>query len=360
MIPSLVLFLERSGTLKGVAMFSCRCPPFFVASVLITVLSAALAYRSGWRIRGSGRNSIELFFSTFLSRYFIGELAVSVYGLFIFILFAVILTAWLPDAIENGQLWFFLGNTLYFLAIVFATAFVYPAPKGRPSVVHPKTPYLVYGLSVPSRNNPWSNVTNFSCEEFRKNGTGLNINPLYSAIYYHAHNGPLKTLYLLITDDGHLSNWNHIRHELVTFFDRASQCLKREGTPVKFRIEWPNGDVQQIGSGGRIVKVKFVKVGDSNNVRGIFNAISKSEISELIQKNSDEVTFHLTGGTATMSIAMMLHAIKGDTHAEYAKQRIFNVEPKELIVPVDMDIFDLEDLVRELREYFERQYERKI
>lgn len=37
-----------------------------------------------------------------------------------------------------------------------------------------------------------------------------------------------------------------------------------------------------------------------------------------------------------MSIAMMLHAIKGDTHAEYAKQNVFDVEPEELLLSVDM------------------------
>lgn len=71
-----------------------------------------------------------------------------------------------------------------------------------------------------------------------------------------------------------------------------------------------------------------------------------------------EVTFNLTGGQATMSIAMMLHAIKGDTHTEYAKQNVRDAEPEELLVSVDLDFLELDDLVRKLLKYFERLYER--
>jgi len=39
------------------------------------------------------------------------------------------------------------------------------------------------------------------------------------------------------------------------------------------------------------------------------------------------------------------------------KQGITDEEPEKLLVGIDMDVFDLEDLVRELSSYYERLYE---
>lgn len=146
------------------------------------------------------------------------------------------------------------------------------------------------------------------------------------------------------------------------FFKKAAECLKKEGHPVKFIVHWypflGYGETEEIGEGSRVVEVHFVNIGNSNDVKGMFKEISKSEIADLIERESNEVIFNLTGGQATTSIAMMLHAIKGDTHAEYAKQNVSNVEPEELLVSVDLDVLELDDLVRELLKYFERLYER--
>ncbi|WP_237266248.1 PDDEXK family nuclease [Thermococcus cleftensis] len=338
---------------------------FLMASLIVFLISFGLALFAGWKLGGSRRDSLGVFFSTFLSRYFIGELAVSAYGLFLFVLFAVILTAWLPDAIKMGNPWFVLGTVFYFLSIIFATAFAYPAPKKKEKMDHPKTRYLVYGLSFPSN---WDLVNNASCEDMRRNRK-INANgkeapvslfPLYVSMHYHFKDGPLESLYLLVTKEAHLASLDppklktEVKDLLLLFFEKASKCLD-----VRFLVRWPSEDEEKIESGpGRTITVNFVPIRDSNDVRMIFQDIRGSRIAELIKENSGDVTFHLTGGTAPMSIAMMLHAIKGDAHAEYARQRVFDVEPNDLLVSVDMDVFDLEDLVRELRDYFERQYEK--
>jgi len=354
---------------------------FFLASLGILVCSFFLALHSGWKLRGDGRNSLGAFVRTFLSRYFIGELAVSLYGLFIFVLFAIVLTAWLPDAIEMGNVWFTLGAGFYFLAMVFATAFVYPAPKrekksDKPAVVK----CLVYGLSRPSN---WNLIQNATCEDMRRNRR-LNLNgqkvsislfPLYVSMHYQLsrQNPKLGKVFLLVTDSHLVTETveengklvekiaepprmkDAVKRYLRDFFERASTCLG-----VKFLTMWPSERPELFGKGEKEVVIEFVPIYDANRVKNIFDDIGKSEIATLIKRDSGNVSFHLTGGTAPMSIAMMLHAIKGDTHAEYAKQGVFDVDnPEELLLSVDMDVFDLEDLVRELREYFERSYERK-
>ncbi|NJE31245.1 hypothetical protein E3E38_09345 [Thermococcus sp. 18S1] len=341
---------------------------FSIASLGVFIISFILALLAGWRLRGSGRNSLGVFFSTFLSRYFIGELAVSGYGLFIFVLFAIILTAWLPDALEMGNPWFISGTILYFLSIIFATAFAYPAPKEVGREEHPKTRHLVYGLSYPGS---WGLIEGADCETMRRNrkvnadGKEVQVSllPLYVSMHYHLTGGPLEHLHLLVTREAHLESIDppklrkNVKELLRTFFGKASECLK-----VSFVVRWPGETPEEISAGNvtpeRKVQVEFVPIRDSNNVREIFKDIGNSRVAQLIDENSGDITFHLTGGTAPMSIAMMLHAIKGDTHAEYARQRVFDVEPEKLLLPVDMDVFDLEDLVRELREYFERRYER--
>ena len=53
---------------------------------------------------------------------------------------------------------------------------------------------------------------------------------------------------------------------------------------------------------------------------------------------------------------MVLHAIKRDVRAEYLRQDAAGKEPAEALREIDIDIFeDLDDIVRELREYFEKE-----
>ncbi len=228
--------------------------------------------------------------------------------------------------------------------------------------------YLVYALSVP---RDWENVGKLSCDELRRNAARINILPLYVSLYYHLTHpeSKLEKLFLVITKDGHLKDEktrNEIKEALKVFFDKMSDCLFGKGIDVKFKIHWweseyyPDIKPATAGNGERTIDVRFIVVSDSNDVKGTFEEIKQcKELMEAIESDSKDVGIHLTGGTATMSIALMFHAIKGDTHAEYMKQGITDREPEELLVGIDMDVFDLEDLVRELNSYYERIYEKE-
>lgn len=236
-IPTVVMFLENSSLVKdggklAPLIIELRSMAdhlntlifkptdyilFSLTSLAVFVVSLILAFALGsWRLSGS--RSIGVFVRSFLSRYFVGELAKSIYGLFVFVMFAVTLTAWLPDALESGNLWFTLGTVFYFLSLIFTTAFVYPAPEKKEKSLHPaKTKYLVYALSVPSPRAPWTLIGDRSCEDLRRNRTGTNINPLYSSLYYHIDR--LERVYLLVTENVHIKDKNSIMNQLRMFFE---------------------------------------------------------------------------------------------------------------------------------------------
>ncbi len=350
---------------------------FTIAALIFLIISAVLAFgHAKWGIREPGI-TIWDFVRLFLSRYFVGELTTSLYGLLLFVIFAVILTAWLPDSVEDHNAGWTIGLVFYFIGTILITAWVFPPrvenglDDGKPVPVD----YLVYALSAP-RN--WSRVKEIECERLKLNPEPLNILPLYVSMYYHLNSpdskdGKLKGVYLLITKK-HTENGKkegthedqtephplekNVREELRVFLERASECLG-----VRFKVHWPCDEPESIGNGEREVFIKFVYVGDGNRIKEVYRSIANSEIEQRIDESltgKEEVSFHITGGTAAISSAMILHAIRGSVHAEYAKQGVFNVEPIELLQRIDLNIFDLDLLVRELRDYFERQYQKEL
>ena len=374
LIAFVILMLPAVGMLIGINISSDTSfgyKYFSVLSFIVLLVSVIGSFKGGrWHPYGEGRGSIGTFVRTFLSRLFIGELSRSFYGLFVFVMFAIILTAWLPDAFESGNLWFLSGTVFYFLSLVFMTAFVYPSrmkDELKDSKPMPAR-YLVFALSVP---NNWEKVQDISCKDLRRNTARINILPLYVSLYYHLTHPErkLEKLFLVITRDGHLKDEEtmmKIKDALRVFFNKMSMCLIEEGIKVKFRIFWwgseyyPDVEPTIAENGEKTVDVKFIIVSDSNDVKGTFEEIKQcKELVEAIENDSKDVVIHLTGGTATMSIALMFHAIKGDTHAEYMKQGITDREPEELLVGIYMDVFDLEDIVRELNSYYERIYEKE-
>ncbi|NJF24400.1 hypothetical protein [Thermococcus sp. Bubb.Bath] len=373
---------------------------FVFISIVLFIISLILAENAGWGFRGNKKPLIGDFVRLFLSRYFVGEMTTSLYGLLIFVVFAAILTAWLPDSIENENWVWTVGLAFYFLGTIFLTAWVYPAPKKEKERSNKPVPtkYLVYGLSRPTNweilekispdcrelrrnipfkkeNNEWRALTEEEIKELQESDRGgrppvLNLVPLYASLYYRRKR--LEGVYLLITDD-HIAKSEDVKKYLREFFERASS---RECLNVGFTVHWWDGGTLEIGNGEeRKVEVKFVHVKTGQNVREVFKEILNSEINDIIEQDSEEVAFNITGGTAAMSAAMMLHAVRGDAHAEYMWQgkQYFNHEPVETqekqysngehkgtLAAVDVDIFDLDVLVREMREYFEREYERKL
>ncbi len=235
---------------------------FLLASILLFVMSIILIFIVEHQNKGApepeekGRSAIDRlldFIRLFLSRFFVGEMLTSLYGLFLFVLFAMTLTAWLPDAIQSSQPWFALATTLYVLDIILLSAWVYgPLRRKKPEKL-PETKYLVYALSSPVNprgDEVWGSVKNASCEDLRKDRVRVNIVPLYVSIYNHFPS--LERIFLLYSDV-HKSEKNATKNGLKAFFEKASECLEKEYKQcVSFKVHWgeifPSEDTETIPS----------------------------------------------------------------------------------------------------------------
>jgi len=144
---------------RAESVYSGNYVPFMEASIVLLALSLVLSWRAGWSLhlggkrnddsqeedKGKDESRLLNFLRFFLMRYFVGEALSSLYGLYIFALFAITITAWLPDGFENGNVPFILASITYFLSSVFFTAWVYGPPERRKSSIE----VLVFPLSIP-------------------------------------------------------------------------------------------------------------------------------------------------------------------------------------------------------------------
>jgi hypothetical protein len=75
---------------------------------------------------------------------------------------------------------------------------------------------------------------------------------------------------------------------------------------------------------------------------------AKTKIEEVLQRyvlpkyKDEEILFNITGGTAPLSTAMILHALKGERKAEYVHQKDLN------IIDIDVDVLTVQDLWDEI------------
>ncbi|RLF89845.1 hypothetical protein DRN82_03980 [Thermococci archaeon] len=325
---------------------------FEFGAVIFLLVSIALARYAGWKIRGEGSDSLLTFLRLFIPKFLVGDV-LTLYGISLFVLFAMTLTAWLPDGLEEGDLIFTISTLTYTLGLVFLSAWVFGVPR-KSTPLPARAKYLVASLSISN----WSDDNVFErakCQDFLR-GTvyegdkPLNIIPLYAALAYHRDR--LEKVFLLVSNK--VAGEIERRRYLERFFSVASKCLG-----LKFVVnfgELSPGRGECIVGEGREVHVHFIRIGSGQDIKEVKNSIS-AELSDLLGKEGSDVVFDITSGTAVISVAMILEAIKGDARAEYLLQNCEKEYKSECIELIELTLFDFEDLVREFREYFERLYE---
>lgn len=366
MIPPIAtLFSEWFGKLVKVPSSIAKFDkgnyfPYFAAVGLVFVISLIMVYVSPWYFfkRGekeNGEKPISHFFKHFIGRVILGEGLRSFYGLFLFVLLAVITTAWLPDSIANREVLKAVGTVIYLISVIFVTAWVYePKTEKTPSIET-----LVYGLSG---TKGWEAIEQFECEDLKrnkeKNGIKLNLIPLYISIWLHAHKKKsLERIFLLYTD-AHSKDKNkdsqfkpEVKEHLRKFFEKASECMN-----IAFEVYWPHEGPEIIGRGEKTIEVKFIYVGSGNDVLEVKEKLGESkELQQLLKERSEKVVFHVTGGTAVMTAAMMFEAIKGDAQAEYTVQGKYDEEPEKIIKSWNIT----PDIIPDVWEAFEWFFERR-
>ncbi|ASJ09269.1 hypothetical protein A3L11_08520 [Thermococcus siculi] len=369
-VPPVVMLL--SGQLEGIVSppeiirsIDDGYFPYLLASLAVFLVSVAMVIASPWYFVGGakgetskeGRKPISHFLRHFLGRILLGEGLRSLYGIFLFVLLAVITTAWLPDAISEGDVLKTVGTIAYLLSVVFVTAWVYRPKTEKKLTVET----LVYGLSGPWG---WKAIGQFDCDDLRRNRRkespdgrklSLNIIPLYLSLWLHAvREGTLKRVFLLYTDMHSENDGSRFKPEvrewLGTFLQKASECMG-----ATFNVHWPGEGVETIGRGSRTIEVKFIYAGSGNDVLEVKKGLGDhEELQRLIEEESEKVLFHITGGTAVMSAAMMFEAIKGDARAEYTIQNTYDREPEEILKVWDIT----PDMMPDVWDAFERVFER--
>ncbi|GAB6134924.1 hypothetical protein [Thermococcus prieurii] len=339
-----------------------------LAAVVLVLLLSSLLF---WRKLKKGERRVSL--SAFVHAYFINLIignVKSLFGIFVFILLAAVLTQWLPDAIESGSPYWAGWNLAYLLSILLLTYWV-AVPEERKEEGLRKTKYLVFALSWPS----WSpsSVAGANCNELFTNSPSLaggggkppNVTPLFVAVKYHLER--LERVYLLVSSSEMKYGFkNEDEREYVRTY-LTSRGISPEGhdfrdlvrlllvklsecTGKGITVEWTDGTIE--GLTGNDVTFKLAVADDFDDVDKCREVI-RSLTDEIIKRESEELTFDLTGGKTLVSVAMALTAIRRDCQAEYLRQNVYGKEPEELLKKVNLDIFTVEDILEELRDAFE-------
>ena len=363
--------------IRAESVYSGDYTPFCFLSLELLLVSTLLAHNSGWKFNRSGSHNLLDFLRFFLLRYFVGESLTSLYGLFIFVLFAVTLTAWLPDGFENGNLGFILGSVFYFLSSVFLTAWVYGPPEGH---VKGAVEYLVYPMSIPNWDIRGLTVSDITCralcinEEFPgRNGRNVRVNaaPLFTYLKKYPS---IKMIVLLVTDQVVLgASWARfpgIRSEegwryVEKLFEVFGKCLNRKFKLVREDLERIFLDGEEIPTENEEVTVRFVQIGDPTDIKNIKNTLREAFKRLNLEDRSSRVLIDITGGTAPMSAALILEAIKGDYRAGYVSLPQDTLKENgdcpvvSHVREIDLTIFEFDDLLNELKRNFERTYMRR-
>lgn len=118
---------------------------------------------------------------------------------------------------------------------------------------------------------------------------------MYVSIYYHLSAGPLEYVHLIVTRDGHFEKESSclkkdVKENLRRFFRKASKCLQVEST-----VNWPCEKVDNIKADDviprRNIRVDFVPISNSNDVKKIFHRIGVSPLAKLIEKTAGMLHF---------------------------------------------------------------------
>ena len=406
LVPSLVFLLVQPGKSGPFGDYNERARPFLLAT--LEILWIALVLIDSEESKGTERPGIRVFIESYVISSILGQVR-TIMGALFFLLVAAILTAWFPDGVENNSWVMTLASIVYFVDVVLLFYwYMNPAdgettrgndsPESGTDAPKP-TKYLVGALSLIN----WSPgvLSKKPCDELITNSERdyINIVPLFVATAHHSTpdktgKPKLSKLFLLVSNrnmeyphrepsprarsqweveepfvdeklkearkDGRLKDGNGhslspFKKKMTLAFLKLSECLGR-----KLRIRWHDGTVSEVGDGtaDSLLDVEMIPAGNFEEVDKVRKVLLNS-LEDIIEEESNELTFDITGGTATVSSAMTLVALKGDCHAEHLRQDVYGKPPEELLKRIELNILSLEDLLDDLIKKLDRSWRKK-
>ncbi|ALM76256.1 hypothetical protein [Thermococcus barophilus] len=242
-----------------------------------------------------------------------GDVGSSIYGIILFVILAMALTTWLPDGIEEKNYPLIAGTVFYLVAFFALFLWASPSKKEKPKGFR-QTRVLIMALSKPN----WSieDLKKATCEDLLHNRKRLNVNPIFIAV--NKHRSEIKKLILIVSKE--IVTNRDYAERIKAIADKLKECFSREIEIEEWLIDDAN---------------------DLNRIRG--DLLPKLE-RIIREESAEEITIDITGGTAAISGALTLLAVKEDIQAQYLRQDRLEIQK------IDIDVFDLGDLWREFSE----------
>lgn len=378
LLPPVVMLLRNEiGILRSLESTAEYLSFLAASAISLLVFSVGAAWKEG----KNPKSTVGGFLRTYVLNLVKGEVY-TLPSVAFFVLMTAVLAAWLPDSFENGNFVLATGAIFYLAALVFGLYWVHERPRESRELV--PTRYLATALS---RLSSWSakELWRKDCESIIENDGSMNILPLAVAIAFHIEKlervyifssrqneeKPIKTIirngkptvneeektFLENPPGGlraFLKGLNPFQRKMAVFFAKLSRCLSER---VKFRIHWRrekdkfSGQTTVVGNGKRTIDVVFVPNVPYENIKEAREIISNT----MRNIRGDEwplVTYDLTMGTATMSVALALEAVKEKAQAEYLRQDETdgtNKKYKNVLTRVDVDplsLLDIDEVIR--------------
>ncbi len=335
LLPPVVLLFER--------------PPvdgFFAAAALSALLGLALA----WRYSERGKDA-PLHFQLIFSRLISGSIGVSLVGIVAFLAISTAFFAWVADGIKEHDLMLALGGVFYALGVAVSAFLVAESrlrERGEARVTHVISPLssiqaiyendkpdwektkLRYGKTkelLPealAKGEEWPQILKRNKIEINLGDSDLsfkpNFFPLLAYLYLNRDN--------IIRVDLHYAS--DTLHKLPS--DVKELYLATIKAAVKAIV--PKADIREYAIPVPSYEVKKLR----NEVYRIYR--------EELQRKSQEMAFNITAGTATISAAYTLVAIRGDAVGFYVRQDGTELT-KERVVTIRLSALDLPDVVED-------------
>jgi len=202
-------------------------------------------------------------------------------------------------------------------------------------------------------------------------------NVIVPLIAYLARYRTIKTVVFLVTDTLYKGRGTFPGLEteegkkyIEAIKKAIEKCSPRWG--AKYDKIWPNwpdlereefiSDISKGVNNG--LEFRFVRIGKFDDLYEIKRRLKRT-FSGVRGEDSSKALFDITGGSAVISAAIILEAIKGDYRAGYVALPQDPLESggsgcpvAERVEDIPISVFSFEDLANELRNYFERAYGR--
>ncbi|NJE13350.1 hypothetical protein [Thermococcus sp. LS2] len=251
-----------------------------------------------------------------------GDVGASIYGIILFVILAMALTTWLPDGMEMKNYPLIAGTTFYLIAFFALFLWASPSRKKKDKGFR-QAKVLIMALSRPN----WSveDIKKATCEDLILNKACcvmgsrrvlLNINPLFIAVSKHM---PRLEKLILIVSKEIVMNEDYAER-IKTIAGKLKECFGKE------------------------VEIEEWLIDDANDLNRIRSDLLPKLERLMKEVGAEEITIDITGGTAAISGALTLLAVKEDIQAQYLRQDRLEIQK------IDIDVFDLDDLWREFSE----------